>query len=119
VWVPRAFAKDELLAAHAQTIAVRERSQCLDGHAVQVHAISTSQVLHDRTIGPNDDPRMTPGDQWIVDRHVAVDSAADDRGPEREVDLVEEESQAAARHEVARGKSMDRSTETESQAPEI
>ncbi len=90
--------KDEILRSDSYTVPVAKRSRFVDGDAVHFYAVAAAHVLNTATIFANEDARVLPGDERILDRQVAVEAPPDHRDASRQIELLEEKPKPVARH---------------------
>jgi hypothetical protein len=85
--------ENQFLRPDAESIAVFELGRLFDPMTIELHAVSTVQVVKHGAIAIEDDASMMTRDQRVFDRHVAIGASAKDRGSPREVELLKQKPQ--------------------------
>src|SRR5262249_55697838 len=89
----RQLAEDELVLADANLVTDHQLVRTFDRLAIDTAAVAAAQVLQDRLLGENVNPSVTPGNERIEDRDLAVVAAADERVTRLELEFLQEKTQ--------------------------
>ena len=94
------LAENELLRADADPIAVIELGRFFYGNTVDATAVTTSEVLEDGVSVVDKDTCMPPRDGRVENSDVAIVTSTDERLSRREIEFLQQESQAISRWTV-------------------
>ena len=89
--------KDELLRSDPDAVAIGELGRALDGLPVQPNAVAAPEVLQRDVIAVDQDSCVAPRHERVLDRHLTILTAADQRDATLQIDFLQMEPEAIAR----------------------